>query len=241
MRLKTRRRVGFTFVLGLLLLPTELIMLDVLRAEDSRTAAHEWAEDLSAEELAGVASDLFAYPFEYRRAAMAALTPDGRSSAWRGVLRAYSQTHQLTDGQNEVVRRVATFMSAANLGPRLDAPARATLKAIGVDARRLLGSEDAARLLTLKSTLDTGHGRLPMRLRAAQWVRGRVNVTATFENCGCASESSWCRVGENPQAVCRDFGGACSEDTSWPACGDGWAYDCDGICEELPIIGGEML
>src|ERR1039457_4472358 len=80
MTARPRRRLTVLFVLALFTLPVQALVGPALRTPDMGAAAREWVADLSPTALHGAATDIRAYPFEFRRAIMAALTPDDRVS-----------------------------------------------------------------------------------------------------------------------------------------------------------------
>ena len=89
----TRRRLTVCFVLGLVTLPAEALLLPVARTRDPRVAATEWAATLTQDQVQAAASQIQDYPYVYRRAIMALLTPAARSAVWQNHFAQYLANH----------------------------------------------------------------------------------------------------------------------------------------------------
>src|SRR5215831_16144190 len=104
-----RRVIAAVFVL-ILTVPAESVLVRALAAPDQETAAQQWTTSLNQDDLIAVASRVEAYPFVYRRAIMAALSPTVRSWIWRGHLLGYLRMHPELDASAvELIQQAAAL------------------------------------------------------------------------------------------------------------------------------------
>lgn len=228
MRTPTRRRVVLAVLVVALTLPLESVLLQAVSAADSKQAAAQWVASLSVDSLAQVANDLQNYPQVYRRAILAALTPDRRSAVVRGFLGQYLANHiDLSDTAVSLINQAIAVASPQNLSAP-PATARAQARSIGEQLKATIGTEDAMMLLYQLGPKDgTFASHEPLKLKASNWLRSKlVAVAAMFAaDCDCNQDFGGCGIFSS----CKS-GTSCNPIEPWPACGWLWMDNCDGQC-----------
>jgi len=221
-----RRRVFVGVFVLILTVPAESILLRALAAPDQATAAQQWTANLAPDDLIAAGSRVQAYPFVYRRAIMAALSPQVRSWIWRGHLLRYVQLHPELDAS-----AVALIQQAAKLAtPEVLSGVQggsAEIRDVAAQMQVALGRDVVDSLLYRLGPKDTqvGSAALPVRERLANFARQQFLVLAGG-NGDCSCSTSWgCDDGR-----CGD-GAGCTVVDTWPMCGLLWLDECDGACK----------
>ena len=234
MTTRTRRRLTVLFVLALFTLPVQALVGPALRTPDMGAAAREWVADLSPTALHGAATDIRAYPFEFRRAIMAALTPDDRVSVWMGNFQMYVDEHpELNAAQRLLIDHAMSLMTPEVLsGPPASPFLGEQIGATYDVAVSVLGKRVAYDLFyRLGPDRPQGDSPLPLGMRVANVIRHyTVAYAADAPGCDCSSQST---VDCNPFAD-RAFACAeandCTINADFPMCGPFWSFACGGTC-----------
>jgi hypothetical protein len=239
---KTRRRLTFCFVLGLVTLPAEALLLPVARTPSPREAAIEWATAMTQDDLQAAAVQIESYPVLYRRALMAALTPDDRSTVWRDHFRRYIAAHpELTTSQIALIEDAIALASADTFVPGVSADRKAAIGKLYDEARSLLGGAAANELfVTLGPKTSAMASALPILERLANQLRTwRVYARTESDACNCNTEIDTCDPEPHPSLVCSElYAGECEMDLEWPMCGPFWCWACNGWCKTVNLEGG---
>src|SRR5262245_61562648 len=90
---RTRRRLTFCLVLGLITLPAEALLFPVAPTPEPRAAAERWVDSRTPDALHSASRNIENYPALYRRAIMAELAPSDRSQVWRTHFSRYVDAH----------------------------------------------------------------------------------------------------------------------------------------------------
>jgi hypothetical protein len=222
----TRRRVIVGAVALLLTLPTESILLKALATPNSKQAAQQWVQGLTPSQLSSAAGAIQSYPFEYRRAIMAALPSAAQSAVWQNHIETYlSSNPNIDPAAVSALQSALTFLTPAALGqPATDAD-RAQIHAIAAQVTASLGMDTALNLLYRLGPADgTFSSAEPVTEKIADFLRRSFTLYAGGGTCGC--NTGWGCDGGN---FCSDATG-CTVTTKWPACGWLWEDPCDGQC-----------
>lgn len=221
-----RRRVIVGAVALLLTLPTETILLKALTTPNTKQAAQQWVQGLTPSQLSSAASSIQTYPFVYRRAIMAALSPAMQSWVWQSYLESYLAANPNLDANtvSELQAAIALLTPDALSQPATDAE-RTQIHAIAAEVTSSLGSETALELLYYLGPADgTSASAEPVTQKLADLVRRSFTLHANGSDCDC--NQGW---GCGGAGSCSGSTG-CSVITSWPACGWLWEDPCDGSC-----------
>lgn len=237
MTARTRRRLTFCLVLGLMTLPAEMLLLPVARTPDPGLAAAEWVEGLSATELTAATGRIDQYPALYRRAIMTSLTPADRARVWRDQFQAYLAAHPaLTPDQREVVLRAQALITPEAFQPPLSADLQARIQGAFDDATRLLPGQAAKELfVTLGPKEPTNASALPLMQRLADRVRGWRVASAQNYDCNCNVDIDTCDIWPEPDWLECSEQFTCEFDLTWPMCGPLWSWACTGWCRVKPF------
>jgi hypothetical protein len=231
MTARTRRGLVISAVLGLIILPVELLLVPVARIPNASQAADAWAQDQARDDLRAAAHQIDAYPSAYRRAIMSALTPAERSDAWRSHFRRYLDAHPaLTAPERRVIEGAIAIATPAALGAA-DTATRERISALFNEAREVLGTDVANTLfVTLGTEQSVRADVLPLRQRIADRVRSWRVANADSPDCNCNSDIDTCTVWPEPEWLeCSEMY-ACEFDLTWPMCGPLWSWACNGWC-----------
>lgn len=209
----------------LLTLPTETILLKALTTPNAKQAAQQWVQGLTPSQLSSAASSIQAYPFAYRRAIMAALSPGMQSWVWQSYLESYLAANPNLDANTVSELQAAIALMSPDLLSRSATDAERTqIHAIAAEVTASLGTETALDLLYYLGPADgTFSSAEPITQRLADLVRRSFTLYANGSDCDC--NTGWgCGVGSCPGST------GCNVITSWPACGWLWEDPCDGSC-----------
>lgn len=221
-----RRRVIVGAVALLLTLPTETILLKALTTPSPKQAAQQWVHGLTPSQLSTAASFIQAYPFMYRRAIMAALSPGMQSWVWQSYLESYLAANPNLDANTVSDLQAAIALLTPDLLSRSATDAERTqIHAIAAEVTASLGTETALDLLYRLGPADgTFASAEPVSERMADFLRRSFTLYANGSDCDC--NTGWgCDGGTN----CSSSTG-CNVIRSWPACGWLWEDPCDGGC-----------
>lgn len=225
MKRSLRRRLSVAVFVLVLTLPAESILLRALAAPDQTIAAQQWTMNLSQDDLVVAATRVEAYPFAYRRAIMAALSPDVRSLVWRNHILGYLQLHPELDANAvELVQQAAALATPDVLdgNPGRNGEITAVAKQIQVT----LGIEVADYLLYRLGPKVVDSAALPVSERLANFARSQfLALAGSADNCDCSGD--W---GCDGTSRCEG-GTGCTVDDTWPMCGWLWNEECDGTCK----------
>jgi len=229
---RTRRRLTFCLVLGLMTLPAEALLFPVALTPDPRVAAEHWAAALSPVALRTAGNRIDDYPAQYRRAILTELDPAGRSSVWRSQFARYLEAHpQLTAEQVAVVREAMDVASPEAFAPPVSADVKARVGKIFARATALLGKQDAAELFVTLGPKTPAHtNALPLAQRIGDQVRSWRTVSAGTPDCNCNVEIDTCDLVPDPWLECSEIY-TCNFDLTWPMCGPLWSWACTGWCK----------
>ena len=241
---RTRRRLTFSLVLGLLTLPVEALLVPVARTPDPRAAAIEWAATLSASDAQAAGDQIEDFPALYRRALMGVLGPDNRSLVWRAHFAKYLAAHRgtLTAAQAQLVRDAMDVAGPAAFTPPVNDDVKQRIGDLFHQAVALLGPEDAADLfVNLGPKNVTAHNALPLRQQLADRIRSWRVVHAEYPDCNCNIDIDTCDLVPDPWLECSELY-TCNFDLDWPMCGPLWSWACTGWCKIIrwPTSGKEM-
>jgi hypothetical protein len=232
MTVRTRGRVLFCLILGLVTLPAEAILLPVARTPSPAVAASEWASELSVDELRDAAMEIDAYPVVYRRSIMGRLDPQDRADAWRAhAQRFLARETSLSPAQIDVVQRAIVLLEPESFTPPLSADVRARITAVFEESVTVLGPKMANELfVTLGPTQLTRANALPWTQRLADRVRFWRVSEARLPDCNCNVDIDTCDISFDPWLQCSEMY-SCDFDLEWPMCGPLWSWACTGWCK----------
>jgi hypothetical protein len=221
-----RRRVIVGAVALLLTLPTETILLKALTTPNPKQAAQQWVQSLTPSQLSSAASSIQAYPFVYRRAIMAALSPAMQSWVWQSYLESYLAANPNLDANTVSELQAAIALMTPDLLSRTATEAERTqIHAIAAEVTASLGTQTALDLLYRLGPPDgTFASSEPVSEKIADFLRRSFTLYAGSSSCDC--NTGW---GCDGGGSCPS-GTGCSVITSWPACGWLWEDPCDGQC-----------
>jgi hypothetical protein len=223
---KTRHRLIFGLVVVALTLPAESILIKALSAEDAQQAVTQWASGLPPETLEGAAAQIQSFPFAYRRAIMAALSPERRSQVWRHHIAMYIGDHPELDAAAVAALQAAIDVASPEAFASPTAETRAQVDAVGNQVVALIGRDAAEYVLYRLGPRDGTFASLePTSERLANFVRGTFVLLARTRECDCNMD--WGCAGYFVH--CQDNTG-CPPDNDWPMCGWLWNMVCDGLC-----------
>ena len=232
---QTRSLVLASVLMALLILPAELVVIDVLQADGGpQGIANTWAKSLNESELQKAASSLLSYSVPYRKAVLARLPPDTRAVAWRGVHTTYIEEHpNLKPEQLSVLEQARDFISPKMYAPVPDRQLAKGMKVLGENVVKLMG--DAALdpfFLVERDRNAPERSRKPERTRPIPplWTRFKYFVAKEFVlfaavDCNCYHDTQWnyCAAG----MYCSELTGCTFQ--SW-GCGFSQTWPCDGFC-----------
>lgn len=229
---RTRRRLTFCLVLGLMTLPAEALLFPVAMTPDPRVAAERWASSLSPVALRAAGNRIEEYPALYRRAIMTELDPECRSSVWRAQFTKYLQAHpELTAEQVAVVNEAIDVASPAAFTPPVNAEVKARVGKVFARATKVLGQRVASELFVTLGPKTLQHANaLPLTQRLGDELRSWRTVSAGFPDCNCNIEIDTCDLVPDPWLECSELY-TCNFDLSWPMCGPLWSWACTGWCK----------
>jgi hypothetical protein len=226
MSVNARRLVTAVFAVALTI-PAETILVRAIAPATPQAAARAWASSLAPVDLKSAASVIEAYPLAYRRAIMAALTPEARAAVWRLHIAMYIQAHPTLDGAtlSDLDAAIALITPASMATPTDDV--RAAIHQIAADVTASIGADQAQYLFGRLGPPDGAFASaVPVGERLTTWARRIFTVKADGFDCDC-----------NLGYGCPDLNGACGASTgcspysSWPACGWLWEDACNGGCQ----------
>lgn len=236
MTASTRSRLMLCLIVGLIALPAEALLLPVARTPDPLAAAVEWTSTLDTAELGEAAANIDAYPPIYRKAIMGALTPAGRSSAWREFFQEYITSHpELSTDQVAVLREAIDVASPEAFGLSMPAATKQRITDVFERAQALLGPNAAKELfVTLGPKQTAGANALPLTQQLADRMRSWRVVSASGESspCNCNIEIDTCDLTWDPWLACSELY-TCEFDLEWPMCGPLWSWACTGWCKVI--------
>jgi hypothetical protein len=229
---RTRRRLTFCLVLGLMTLPAEALLFPVALTPDPRAAASEWVDSLSPDALRAAAGEIENYPALYRRAIMTELDPADRSDVWRTQFGKYLAAHpQLSAEQVAVVREAMEVASPAAFTPPVSAEVKARVGQVFARATKVLGPQVASELFVTLGPKTLQHASaLPFRQRFGDQLRSWRTVSAGYPDCNCNVEIDTCDLVPDPWLQCSELY-TCNFDLNWPMCGPLWSWACTGWCK----------
>jgi diadenosine tetraphosphatase ApaH/serine/threonine PP2A family protein phosphatase len=227
---RTRRRLILCALLAIFTLPAEALVMPVLRNPDPAVAARGWVASLGADQLQQASFDIHAYPYLYRRALMAALSPEERAQVWQRHFRDFLNAHPDLDGAQRGLISRAVALSTPDVFSGSPAPGyvQDQLTAAYVAAMTLLGKA-TARELFIRLGPDPGSSdELPLSVRVSDALRSYfVAHAGETPDCDCADVHD-CDVPS--RAACSEAV-SCTADTDYPMCGPLWCYACTGTCQ----------
>lgn len=226
MTTRTRRLVFLTVLFVALTLPAETILLRALVTPQPQQAVKDWVSDLDAAQLAGAAGQIQSYPLLYRREFMRRLTPEGRSSVWRGHLSTYLQVHPELDAATAGTITTASGVLSPQFFADPTDERRASLHAVAAQIEAALGREEAEYLLYRLGPRDGTFASFePFAMYLSNKVRGMFLMDAARLSCDC--NTYWgCYTSET--GCSSEL--SCSTDNQWPMCGWAWSDPCNGVC-----------
>jgi hypothetical protein len=182
-----------------------------------------------ANALPQTAIELKSLPLSIRKAIFRALPPADRSRLWRAHFSEYVQSHEGLDAdQLAVLADAHALMSPTNLANMEYPGLRASADDIILRARGAFPTQDTNELffwfgpirpITLVASTAL---KSPSKLRTFAYLF--VLDARRLPACSCSQEWDCGIAGP----TCDLIGGACSVDSTWPACGPFWLHDCDG-------------
>lgn len=225
----TKRRVFVSLIVVALTLPAELVLLDALTIQDSRTAARQWVSGLSSTEVDRAAGKIQGYPYVYRVEILAALSPEARSAVWRQHIRTYVRERpDLSSDAIPVLDAAIEAAAPATFSGGLSSADREQLRLVADQVVAVVGQKDAEYLLHDLGPKDGTFASLePFRQKLANSLRAQVVALAQEEWCDCATYYG-CYSGGYTHCENSQF--YCEETDEWPACGWFWGDPCDGLC-----------
>ncbi|HET9369512.1 MAG TPA: bacteriocin fulvocin C-related protein [Vicinamibacterales bacterium] len=232
MTARTRRRLTFCFVLGLIALPVEALLLPIARTPDATTAAQEWVADRSTTEIADAVANIENYPAAYRRAIMATLSPADRAAAWRSHFDRFISTHpELTASQRAIIEDAKAALTPAAFEPPLSPEVQAKVTAVFEAATKSLGPTATKELFVTMGPQGTlAANALPLSQQIADKIRAWRVSSADTPGCNCNIDIDTCDVWpEEDWLQCSELY-TCGMDLSWPMCGPLWSWACTGWC-----------
>jgi hypothetical protein len=223
----TRRRLLVACFVAVATIPAETILLKALTSSSDAQAATEWAAGLTSSEVRQEAGKIHRYPFAYRRAIMAKLSPEERSDVWRGHMRDYLD--QMPGLTPDAVAAIDAAIEAASpdVFAAPTAASRAHIAMVAAEVQKQIG-QDAARYLLYRlgpKDEQIASSLTPLTDRLAGAVRRAFVALAFADECDCNIE--WGCTSSNRCA--KNTG--CTPREEWPACGWLWNETCDGICK----------
>lgn len=238
---RTRRRLTICAVLGLMILPAEIVLLPVARTPDPLVAATAWTSDLSPDELQQASFQIDHYPAVYRRAILGALGPQDRSAVWRVHFLKYRTAHpELTREQVAIIEEALEIATSDAFQPPIRPELKDQIHRVFARAMTVLGPTATKELfVSLGPVENLRHNALPVTQRLADRVRSWRTVSARVPDCNCNVDIDTCDIGPNPWLSCSEQY-SCEFDLDWPMCGPLWAWACTGWCkvERWPGEGG---
>jgi len=188
---RTRSRVKFCLILGLLTLPAEALLLPVARTPKADEAALEWAADLSPQQLRGAGDEIDAYPLVYRKALLTQMSAEDRSDVWRKFLRRFLREHRdLTREQIVFVDESIELLSSDAFDPPLAPDLKEQISKMFNEAIVVLGNQNAEELfVTLGPKKLQRASAVPFMQRLGDKIRGWGVVDAEYgrRTTGCSA------------------------------------------------------
>ena len=230
MTIRTRRRLILCALVVLCTLPAEALVLPVLRTPDAGAAAREWAASLGHDELQQAGFDIHAYPYLYRRALLAAFSPEERAQVWQRHFRDFLNAHPDLDVYQRAVLSRALALSTPDVfsGPPAPVYVQDQLTAAYVAAIALFGKTTARDLFIRLGPDPGGSSELPLQVRLTNMLRGYFVAHADETlDCDCADAGD---CGVPSRSTCSEAV-SCTPDTEFPMCGPLWCYACIGTCQ----------
>jgi hypothetical protein len=205
--------VGVFIVGGELLLPEAYLGSD----------PHAWVA-ANASVLPDTLEELSAYPVEYRKAIVGALSPEKKQILWQQQIRNYiATTPGLPSERRLFLARVLAAMDDPQFFVTKDGkPALAVARDICAEAKGVLSPDEKPLFTTLgppKATYSTWESK---RLNVGQMLSSVFAVNAGRWVCPCAIDS-WCGCSSCGAAFCNERPDECGCFGIW---------QCDGDCYE---------
>ena len=217
-----------------------IIAIAAVDTRPTTAKAEAWAES-NAKNLPNTLAQIAAYPVEYQKAALRLMTPEERSSLWRARIAQIVATNRLTSDQQLLLLRVAAAWSPDAFRDGADLT---QVHALCKETNTSLKPEVARMLSSLGGSDEPAQEGSFIRLaRTAQRFIGVYEVQASSSSpkggfcCNC-----------NVGSICDCTGGYCQDmfengctgtggsgcPGSWPQCGCGGFFPCNGFCIPIP-------
>ena len=225
----SRARLTVAVVAALIVVPPELTILSGVIAALRDPVTPEEYVLARASALPQTTVELKSIPLSLRKAIFRALPPAERSRLWRAHFSEYVQTHEALDAdQLAVLADAHALMSPTNLANADSPELRAAANEITVRARVAFPTQDTNELFYWFGPIRP----VPLTASAALRSPSKLHMFAYLfvlnarmpPACSCNQEWDCGIAGP----TCDLAGGACTVDSSWPACGPFWMQDCDG-------------
>lgn len=231
MTARTRRRLTFSVVLALLVVPVETWLVPVARTPNQQQAAFEWAATLSAADATQASDQIEHFPPVYRRALMSVLSADNRSAVWRAHFQKYLLSHpNLTPAQLALLQDAIDVAGPGAFAPPVNEDIKTRIGKDFNQAIVLLGPVDAADLFVTLGPKTVASNALPFRQQIADRIRAWRVVNADYPDCNCNIDIDTCDIEPDPWLQCSELY-TCNFILSWPMCGPLWSWACTGWCK----------
>lgn len=232
----TRNRLMMCLVIGLITLPAEALLFPVARTPNAAVAASEWTASLAPADLRAAATNIDAYPSQYRRAIMSALPIADRADAWRSYFQSYIAAHpELTPEQLGALHESIDVITPAAFAVPVSADVRERVGKAFAHAQQALGVSAATELfVTLGPKQLKKANALPLLQQIGDRLRNWRVVSAAgggdIVDCNCNVDIDTCDLEPDPWLICSEQY-TCQFDLSWPMCGPLWSWACTGWCK----------
>ena len=243
---RTRSRVTFCLILGLLTLPAEALLLPVARTPKADEAALEWAADLSAAQLrGGRRSRSMRIPLVYRKRAAHA---DERGRSFRCLAHVSASLPARTsrpDARTDRVRRRGDRAAVVRRLRRRRWRRTSRNRSARSSTKRssLLGNQNAEELFVTLGPEETAARQRAAVHAAVGATRSAAGASSTpsIPDCNCNIDIDTCDIWpEDDWLQCSEMY-TCNFDLSWPMCGPFWSWACTGWCKIISFPTSEMF
>lgn len=175
-------------------------------AEKKCATAAAWVTK-NKERLPRTYDEFIEYPMAYRRAIFAALPATAKSMLWAEQLTRYQAANQLSPEQAAVIRTGQRLLRPALYEQAGNAEAKRGLEGLTETAVSAFGPKTGRALFGTLGPADPAQ---------------HSSRELPDNSCTCSTASNKC----DNDTYCQS--GFCAT-SSW-GCGDGWFYECDGLC-----------
>lgn len=226
----SRWGISLAAVIACLVVPAEFsVLVGTYRAlQEPSRSPEEWVAAHAAE-LPRTSVEIKSLPVSVRKAVFRALPPMERSMLWRAHFADYVQAHDgITTEQLDVLNDACELMSPDNLVGTNTPEVRSKATEIISRAMTAFPAEETNELFYWFGP------RRPLRLAVSATLRKPSMLQTLAElytldakrlrSCSC-NQDAGCGVAG---PTCDHAGGPCATDSTWPACGFLWMWDCDG-------------